>query len=176
MRTEKNKPNEVSVMSKANDYSPEDWKIISSAPMMAGLLVSMSDMSGPIGMAREAMVLVKMVNDSAQGTPNELIKSVTEEVKAQRGRPDLPELRSDPATVRSSLIDRCKHAVALVGQKSPAEADDYKKWLVSLAKETASASKEGGFLGMGGTVVSEAETSAVRDLALALGMKDPIAS
>ncbi len=163
-------------MSKENDYSPEEWKVISAAPMMAGLLVSMSDVSGPIGLAKEAIVLVKVVNERTQETGNELINSISEEIKAQRGRTDLSELRSDPASVRTLLIDRCKQAVALVGQKSPAEADDYKKWLVSLAKETASASKEGGFLGFGGTVVSGAETSAVHDLALALGVKDPLSS
>jgi hypothetical protein len=70
------------------------------------------------------------------------------------------------------LIDRCKQAVALVEQKSPAEAQDYKRWLLSMAHSTAAASKEGGFLGFGGTVVSETETAAVRDLALALGMKE----
>lgn len=161
-------------MSKANDYSPEEWKAISTAPMMASLLVSMADVSGPIGLAKEAMVLVTVVNGSIRETGNELIKSVSEEIKAQRGRPDLSELRSDPASVRTLLIDRCKQAVALVGQKSPAEADDYKNWLVSLAKATASASKEGGFLGFGGTVVSGAETSAVHDLALALGVKDAL--
>jgi hypothetical protein len=159
-------------MSKVTDYSPEEWKVISSAPMMAGLLVSLSDMSGPIGLAKEAMAVVKAVNDTASGTTAELIKSVADEIRSQGGRSDLSEIRSDPANARAALIDRCKQAVALVEQKSPAEAQDYKRWLLSMAHSTAAASKEGGFLGFGGTVVSETETAAVRDLALALGMKE----
>jgi hypothetical protein len=159
-------------MSKATDYTPEEWKAISSAPMMAGLLVSLSDMSGPIGLAKEAMAVVKAVNDTASGTTAELIKSVADEIRSQGGRSDLSEIRSDPANARAALIDRCKQAVALVEQKSPAEAQDYKRWLLSMAHSTAAASKEGGFLGFGGTVVSETETAAVRDLALALGMKE----
>ena len=159
-------------MSKATDYTPEEWKVISSAPMMAGLLVSLSDMSGPIGLAKEAMAVVKAVNDTASGTTAELIKSVADEIRSQGGRSDLSEIRSDPANARAALIDRCKQAVALVEQKSPAEAQDYKQWLLSMAHSTAAASKEGGFLGFGGTVVSETETAAVRDLALALGMKE----
>jgi hypothetical protein len=51
-----------------------------------------------------------------------------------------------------------------VAQKSPAEAEEYKRWLVALAQKTAEAAKEGGFLGIGGTRVSEAETSAVSEL------------
>ena len=84
----------------------------------------------------------------------------------------MSEIRSDPANARAALIDRCKQAVALVAQKSSAEAQDYKQWLLSLAKATAAASKEGGFLGFGGTAVSESETSAVRDLAVALGLRE----
>jgi hypothetical protein len=42
--------------------------------------------------------------------------------------------------------------------------------LVSLARKTAEASKEGGFLGIGGTVVSEEENSAVNELASALSV------
>jgi hypothetical protein len=52
-------------MSKVNDYTPEEWKVISSAPMMAGLLVSVSDM---------AIAVVKMVNDTTSTTGNELIR------------------------------------------------------------------------------------------------------
>jgi hypothetical protein len=116
--------------------------------------------------------VVKAVNDTASGTTAELIKSVADEIRSQGGRSDLSEIRSDPANARAALIDRCKQAVALVEQKSPAEAQDYKRWLLSMAHSTAAASKEGGFLGFGGTVVSETETAAVRDLALALGMKE----
>jgi hypothetical protein len=172
LATKKNETIGGGDMSKATDYTPEEWKVISSAPMMAGLLVSLSDMSGPIGLAKEAMAVVKAVNDTASGTTAELIKSVADEIRSQGGRSDLSEIRSDPANARAALIDRCKQAVALVEQKSPAEAQDYKRWLLSMAHSTAAASKEGGFLGFGGTVVSETETAAVRDLALALGMKE----
>ena len=55
-------------------------------------------------------------------------------------------------------------------QKSPAEADEYKQWLTSLAQKTAEASKEGGFLGIGGVQVSKEENAAVNELSTALGL------
>jgi hypothetical protein len=119
LATKKNETIGGGDMSKATDYTPEEWKAISSAPMMAGLLVSLSDMSGPIGLAKEAMAVVKAVNDTASGTTAELIKSVADEIRSQGGRSDLSEIRSDPANARAALIDRCKQAVALVEQKSP---------------------------------------------------------
>ena len=63
-------------MSKQTDYTPEEWKTISAAPIMAGLLVTVSDLSGPIGTAKEAIAVVKGVIDAAAGTSNELINAV----------------------------------------------------------------------------------------------------
>ena len=86
------------------------------------------------------------------------------------GKPDLPDLPGDRALARTALLDGCKRALGLVVQKSPAEADEYGKWLASLAQKTAEASKEGGFLGIGGTQVSDEENAAVKDLSSALGL------
>jgi hypothetical protein len=157
-------------MSKQTDYTPEEWKTISAAPVLAGLLVSVSDMSGPIGLTKEAFAVVKGVTESAASTSNELIKTLAEQIKARGGKPEMPQLPDDREGVRSALIDTCQRAVAVVAQKSAPEADEYKRWLVSLARKTAEASKEGGFLGFGGTVVSEEESSAVGELASALGV------
>ena len=139
-------------------------------PMLAGLLVTVADLSGPIGLVKEAVAVVKGVTETATSTSNELIRTVAETIKAGGGRPDTSELHTDPASSRAKLIERCKQAAALVAQKSPAEAEEYKAWLVSLARKAAEASKEGGFLGIGGTVMSDAENSALRDLNAALGI------
>src|SRR5262247_3188678 len=154
-------------MSKSTDYAAEEWKLISSAPMLAGLVVSVADLSGPVGMVKEAMAVVNAVTQTAAGTSNELIRSVAEAIKAGGGKPDTSEIRSDPTNARTLLIERCKKAAALVQQKSPVEADEYRRWLVSLARKTAEAAKEGGFLGFGGTPVSDAENAALRDIAMA---------
>jgi hypothetical protein len=158
-------------MSKRTDYTSDEWKTITSAPVLAGLLISVSDMSGPIGMAKEAYTVIKTVTDTAAGSSNELIKAVAEEIKARGGKPDLPNLPQDKAGVTAMLINGCKQAVELVAKKSPAEAEAYKQWVISLAQKTAEASKEGGFLGIGGTPVSDEEKSAVENLASALNMR-----
>ena len=157
-------------MSKQSDYTPEEWKTISAAPVMAGLFVSTADMSGPIGLVMEAFAAGKAFMESASGAPNELIKSISEAIKARGGKPDMPDLPSDSAGIGKALIEGCRQAVEVVLSKSPAEADEYKKWLVSFATRTAGASKEGGFLGFGGTLVSEAESTAISELASALGV------
>lgn len=44
-----------------------------------------------------------------------------------------------------------------------------KDWLTTLAQKASEASKEGGFLGFGGKLVSEEEAAAVKELSSALG-------
>jgi hypothetical protein len=157
-------------MSKRSDYTAEEWKTISAAPLLAGLLVSVSDMSGPVGIAKEAIAVVKGIAESAARTPNELIKTLAEEIRARGEKPAMPDLPADREGIRAAFIANCRRAATVVAQKSATEADEYKRWLVSLARKTAEASKEGGFLGIGGTVVSEEENSAVNELASALSV------
>ena len=156
-------------MSNQTDYTPDEWKTISAAPIMAGLLVTVSDLSGPIGTAKEAYAVVKGVTDAAARSNNDLIKAIAEGINKQGGKPELPQTPRDQAGARAALIEGCRQAVAIVAQRSPAEVDEFKEWLSSLAQKTAEASKEGGFLGFGGTPVSDAENSALKELAAALG-------
>ena len=79
-----------------------------------------------------------------------------------------------PKRKRPSL-NACRAFAALVDRKaSREEADEVKRWLVSIAHRTAEAAKEGGILGIGGVRVSEAETRAIRDVAEALGAPSPV--
>ena len=74
------------------------------------------------------------------------------------------------------LIDDCKEVSQLLDDKaSPEEAAEYRQWALSVAEAVAKASKEGGFLGFGGTRVSEGEKQAISDIANALGAENPVA-
>ena len=62
-----------------------------------------------------------------------------------------------------------KEAVGTIQKLSPAEAAGYKKFLLDIATQVAESSKEGGFLGFGGTKVSAAEQSAIEQIRSATG-------
>ena len=53
--------------------------------------------------------------------------------------------------------------------KSPGELQAYKNTILSVAQASAEASKEGGFLGIGGTLVSKEEQAALDAIRAALG-------
>ena len=158
-------------MSTRTDYSAEEWKAISAAPVAAGLLVTLADPSGPVGIAKEAMAVGKAITQSELGDAPEIVKALAEAVKSGGGRPELPDVPTgDRAETKNALIAAIKTAVRTVESKSPGEVEAYKKWLASVAAKVSQASKEGGFLGVGGTLVSADEEGALKQLADVLGV------
>lgn len=161
-------------MSTQQEYNEAEWKAISSAPLAAGLLITLSDASGPVGIAKEAMAVSKAIADSATGDAPEIVKSVAQTAKTWAGRPAMPEIpRGGREQAKNALIGAINAAVNAVEAKSPAEVESYKTWLASVAVRVAHAAKEGGFLGVGGTPVSAEEQAAVEQLAAMLKVSAP---
>lgn len=151
-------------MSTKNDYSTSEWKAIASAPVAAGLFITLSDASGPIGIAKEAMAVGKAMTDAAQGSSPEIVKAIAASVK-DSGRPETPDIpMGNRAQSKEALTSTIRSAVEAVERHSPSEAQPYKIWLASIARKVAEASKEGGFLGVGGTLVSSEEEEALKEL------------
>jgi ABC-type glycerol-3-phosphate transport system substrate-binding protein len=157
-------------MATQQDFTPDDWKRICAAPYLAGLAVTFADMSGPVGVAKEAAAVGRAILESASNGPTEIVKGIAEAYRSGT-RPEMPAVPADRTQARAAFIDGAKAAVAAVAAKSPAEAESFKTWLVGTARAVAEASKEGGFLGIGGTRVSDAEQAALDELARALGTR-----
>jgi hypothetical protein len=72
----------------------------------------------------------------------------------------------DDATAQAAPPELTKDAS---DAKAPGDAADFKGWLLSISQKVAEASAEGGFLGVGGVQVSDAEKATLADIAKALG-------
>jgi hypothetical protein len=161
-------------MSTKNDYTIEEWKAITGAPAAAGLYITLADASGPVGIVKEAMAVGRAITDSASTDTPDIVKALAESVRNAGGRPELPEVpRTDRAQAKVALIGTLQNAITAIAAKSPGEADAFKKWLLGVATNVAHASKEGGFLGIGGTEVSKEEQEALGELSRALGSTGP---
>ncbi len=161
-------------MSIKNDYSAENWKVITGAPVAAGLYITLADASGPVGIAKEAMAVGKAITESASGNAPEIVKALAESVRTAGGRPELPDIpKTDRAQMKVALIGYLQKAIDAVAVKPPCEADAFRQWLLVVATRVAHASKEGTFLGIGGTEVSTDEQEALNQLAGALGASGP---
>jgi hypothetical protein len=164
-------------MSTKANYTPEEWKMLEDLPTYAGTTVIILAQSGWIGIAKEFGTLVMALVRIAEKYPNnELIQALFDNdgKRKEKGEKEANELKGKfdkPEDVTNWLVEQCRLASDLLARKStPQESREYKELVVHLTKEAANASKEGGFLGMGGVQVSETEQQIINKVASALGV------
>jgi hypothetical protein len=153
------------------DYTKEEWELLVRSPLMAAMAVVAASPSGPIGALKEMFAVGKGVLEGAEGTTNPLIGALVADIKAGARPATAAEAPRDLAQAKSQALGACREVAALLGRKAPGEADGFKRWLLGSAQRAAEAAKEGGFLGIGGVQVSDAEKSALAEVAQALGVK-----
>jgi len=120
------------------------------------------------------VAVAKAMGGSSRSEAPAVVGSLAESARTWGGRPALPDVpRGSREQAKNALIGAINAAVEAVETKSPSEAQSYKTWLASVAVRVAHASKEGGFLGIGGTPVSAEEQAAVDQLAAMLNVSAP---
>lgn len=144
------------------DFNAEEWSTVAEGPVVAGMIVITAQRGGTL---RESIQLGKAYAEARQqqGT-SELLDAI---VSAQ---PQVDQTRyRSPEELREKGLGRLREAVELLKQKAtPDEVEDYKRFVQNLAERAAAAHKEGGFLGVGGKEVSDAERAALDEIAAAL--------
>jgi hypothetical protein len=157
-------------MSTQADYSSEEWLEVVMAPVLAGMLVITSD-PAVFGSVKESAAIAATINEYGQTSETELIREIGRAMSA-KDKPKMPELPTKEGSdaVMNDLVKKCHTAAQIVESKSPEEAEAFNAYLIDIATKTADASKEGGFLGIGATRVSDQEKAALRQLADALGV------
>jgi len=152
------------------DFAAADWQRIETAPFMAGLVVTYGDLSSKVGIGEEAAATGGAIS-AGSASSSELVRTLAARF-AQGQRPSIPAIPNQPDEAQAALIEGCKAAAALVAGKAPGEANAYSGFLMDVARATAGAAREGGFVGVGIKKVSEGEQRALASLALALGLPE----
>ena len=165
-------------MAKKADFTPEEWQRILSLPQVAALYLALASPSNPVGLAQEMIASTKGIAEALKASSgNELIDAVAADIREKaekRERLESPlKTSNDLGEMKAQCLQACREGAALLSQKAPAEAQAYKQWVYQAAQNSANAAKEGGFFGIGGERVSEAETAALRDIAAALDISSP---
>lgn len=162
-------------MTTRTDYTDEEWKNIKAAPLLAGMYVSMVASSGPIDTAKEAVAISQSLADLVKkGSANELIATLIDEVKPKEGEAvqtheGISINVKTPQELHKATFDTLQQANAALTKATPEESAEYKQFVMTVAQRVAEAGKEGGFLGIGGTRVSPAESKAIQEIGAALG-------
>jgi hypothetical protein len=157
-------------MSTKADYSADEWDLLRTAPMMAAIMVVTASPSGPVGLVKESAAASRMILEAADSAKTPLLRSLAEDMKSSVSIPKVPPGAS-PAAVQSAAEEILHRTSELLAKKAaPEEAPEMKQWLAQIAQKTAEATKEGGFLGFGGTLVSDAEKVAIAKVNSSLGL------
>lgn len=154
-------------MTQKAEFNAEEWSLILEAAPTAAMIVVAADKGGTI---RESLSVGKsFAAEQENREQTELLAAIVGD------RPTVdPKRYSEAAELRTVGLERIRGAVeTLQGKASSTEVDDFKRFVYTVAQNAAEAHKEGGFLGIGGTKVSEAEAEALQTLADALGYSAP---
>jgi hypothetical protein len=162
----------------SSNFSPEEWTLLKSAPLLAGLLVSLSDLrSGLFGAIKEGLAPSQAIIEAGAGATNPIVSAVVSSIKEmaakrERLQPPITVTGKKPEEIKADVVAQLAKVSSVLKEKVPAEqAEGYKSWLVAIAGKVANAATEGGFFGFGGEKVSAAETAAINELASSLGVK-----
>ena len=171
-------------MANKQNFKPEEWTKILESTMLAGMAVSAAEPSGLMGKLKEAVAssstLAKAKSDPGA---NELVKAVVSDFETKEGRTAVQEAlhqqlagAKKPGDVVQRSLANLKEVSAILNAKAPQDAagfkawlQTFKAWLQTISKNVAEASSEGGFLGIGGVQVSDAEKATLADISKALG-------
>ena len=177
-------------MSFEERFTEEEIFLLSTTPAQIGTVMAFAEGSG-LGTIKEMYANSKSFASGLKTYPNnEIIVGVL---------PNMDDLKGSMAQakeMRKKAVDRLKdkdikssedlraqlledsRAVAsiLESKASEEEAKEYKEWAMSIAENVAKAAKEGGFLGVGGTRVSDGEVRAFAEIANAMGTSSRLTS
>jgi hypothetical protein len=150
-------------MTKKADFNAEEWSLVLEGPPIAGMLVITAQRGGTL---RETVSMAKAYTEARQQAgASELL----DEIVSASPEMDRNRFRSQEE-FREGGPRRIREAVDLLeGKATPDEVDAYRKFVLDLTERVAAAHKEGGFLGIGGEEVSDAERKALDEVAAALG-------
>jgi hypothetical protein len=155
------------------DYSTEEWELLVELPELVVISATSAEADGARRTVEEGLAGDRAI-EAGRRSDSPLVRAVAAELWTDEENTDEPQ----PAAVefndrRRGLTDtlaKARRAAGLLAAKAaPADAAAYKGWLGDIAEQVCEAARSGGFLGIGGEQVSDAEREFLTDLRAALG-------
>jgi hypothetical protein len=144
----------------------DSWKSVVAGPAAVLYMVASADMSGPIGSVKEARAANDaLVTAAGAAEPTSLIAAAFSDGLTKEQLTSLKAMAPD----RARLMAVIQSAITAVRTNTPTQSRAYNDTLFAVATATANAAKEGGFLGVGGTLVSKEEQQTLDTLKAAFG-------
>jgi hypothetical protein len=165
----------VKLVADKSSFTPDEWKLLLESVMAASIAITAAEPHGLWGLLKESFAggteLAKAKMDPGTDT---LIKAVVDDFGTSEGRSITRDGLKDkltgaePAEIKEKCVEILRKAAVVIDAKAPGDAAAFKGWLRQISQHVAEASKEGGFLGIGGVAVSEAEKATLAEISSAL--------
>lgn len=140
-------------------FNADEWSVITIAPYLAALLVVSADRGGTL---RETMAISRAYASARDYYREGLLA----EILATPPAIDPANAPRSPEDIRLQAPETLRRAVAILERAATEEeVNNYKRFAFFVAETVARAHREGGFLGVGGTQVSEHEQAALDEIA-----------
>jgi hypothetical protein len=162
-------------MADKSSFTPDEWKLLLESVMMASIAITAAEPNGLWGLLQESFAggaeLAKAKMDPGADA---LIKAVVADFGTAEGRSITRDglreklVGSKPAEIKAKCIETLRQVAGVVDTKAPGDATAFKSWLRQISQHVAEAAKEGGFLGIGGVAVSDAEKATLAQISSAL--------
>lgn len=165
-------------MADRDSFTAEEWTMLRVTPSFVAVGVAAADASGLFTSLKETLAGVSEVTSAHAANPDlDLFAAFA----TDRSIPRLPEMddflgegskEAQLQNFKAACLEQVRTAVALLATKATAaETDAYRLLLVRVAERAANASKEGGFLGLGGVRVSESERAFIDSVRKSAGIR-----
>ena len=144
-------------MTGKSDFSPQEWEVVLKGPPSAGMIVITAQRGGTF---RESFSMAKAYAEARkQHGDSQLLDEIAST------KPEIDHTRyHSPEELKDHGLQHLREAVELLEAKAaPEEVDEYRRFVLTLANRVAEAHKG----------VSDAERSAMEEIAQALGTASP---
>ena len=151
-------------MTRKADFNADEWSTVVDGPLYAGMRVISADRGGTV---RESLAMGRAYQAAREHHGE---SELLDELVKSPPSIDPDRVREAGGNISALASEQLREAIGILEAKStPSEVDAYKRFVMTVAEAVASAHKEGGFLGIGGKQISDAENQALNEISTALG-------
>jgi hypothetical protein len=151
-------------MTRKADFNAEEWSTVVDGPLYAGMRVISADRGGTL---RESLAMGRVYQDARQRHDE---SELLDELVKSPPSIDPERLRDTGGNIAGLASEQLREAIRILEAKATSsDVDAYKRFVMTVAQAVAGAHKEGGFLGIGGSQISDSENQALDEISTALG-------
>jgi hypothetical protein len=151
-------------MTRKGDFNADEWSTVVDGPLYAGMRVISAGRGGTL---RESLAMGRVYQEARQHHGE---SELLDELVKSPPSIDPDRVREAGGNIAIVTSQQLRDAIGILEAKgTPPEVDAYKRFVMTVAQAVASAHKEGGFLGIGGEEISDAENQALDEISGALG-------